>query len=227
VTASAFQEAGQTLFRLVSLQRSPGELSRLIKFLSQDELQRGKRLLDPKKREDFHTGRGLLREVLAEVTREEPGEIRIAEGDHGKPYLPYHQGAKAICFNVSHSGSFLLVAVSVERHVGVDLELVREDLEFHPMAKRYFSTREQEELFSLPPAEQLSAFYRCWTRKEAYLKGTGSGFSQPSTCFDVSLLPGQPVALLGHRVSPDEVGRWSIDDLPVPQGYCAAVAVEK
>jgi len=95
------------------------------------------------------------------------------------------------------------------------------------MARRYFSQHEQEDLFTLLPEERLAAFYRCWTRKEAYLKGTGTGFSQPSTSFDVSLLPQQAPALLAHRGSPAEMDRWSICDLPVPEGYCAAIAVEK
>jgi 4'-phosphopantetheinyl transferase len=94
------------------------------------------------------------------------------------------------------------------------------------MALRYFSVREQSELLSLPEDRHLAAFYRCWTRKEAYLKGCGSGFSQPCDSFDVSLLPGAPPALLQHRTSPYEPARWKIIDIPVPAGYCAALATE-
>lgn len=215
------------LFRLISLERASWELSRLISILSEDEMRRGNRLLDHGKRERFLAGRGLLREVLSEVTGEEPGVIRIAQENSGKPFLADHQHPEKVCFNTSHSGSLLLVGITAGCELGVDLEQVRDDLEFAPMARRYFSLREQEELFSLPPAEQLPAFYRCWTRKEAYLKGTGSGFTQPSDCFDISLLPGQAPALLGHRMDTAEIGRWTLQDLPVPQGYCAAVAISK
>ena len=106
------------------------------------------------------------------------------------------------------------------------MELLRQDLPYRDMAERYYSPREQQDLFGLAPDEQLAAFYRCWTRKEAYLKGTGTGFSQPANGFDVSLLPQHEPALLAHRASPEETLRWSIRDVAMPKGYCAAVAVE-
>ncbi|WP_324084474.1 4'-phosphopantetheinyl transferase family protein [Geomonas sp.] len=192
--------------------------------MSEAELRRGNRLLDPKRRDDFFVGRGILRELLGDILGKQPAAIELTEGEFGKPQLGHHQGG--IDFNVSHAGSLLLAAFTQGRRVGVDLELLQPDLAFRPMAERYFSTREREELFSLPQEEQLAAFYRCWTRKEAYLKGTGSGFSRPSTEFDVSLLPGEPAALLEHRGIPGEIGRWRFEETEVPEGYCASLAVE-
>ena len=119
-----------------------------------------------------------------------------------------------------------MVAVCSGAELGVDLEEVRQDLAFRPMAERYFSVREREALFGLDPLQQLEAFYRCWTRKEAYMKATGSGFSQPSTEFDVSLRPGEPAGLLGDGVDPTEVNRWCLRDLSVPAGYQAALAIQ-
>lgn len=171
-------------------------------------------------------GRALLRQILAGERGVEPRRIELSEGEFGKPYLPSQQGADAIHFNVSHAGGKLLFAVCRSAEVGVDLEEVRQDLAFRPMAERYFSERERAELFGLEPQQQLAAFYRCWTRKEAYMKATGSGFSQPSTGFDVSLRPGEPAALVGHRADPAEVGCWRIIDLSVPAGYQAALAVK-
>ena len=218
--------AGQVQIRLVSLCHTELELARLKGFLSVGELQRGNRLLDKERRDRFFAGRGVLREMLAGFVGEEPGSIRLSEGEFGKPHLSDHLDEDSISFNLSHAGDFLLLGFAVGCEVGVDLEQVRQDLPFRAMAERYFSLREQEDLFSLPPAEQVGAFYRCWTRKEAYLKGAGTGFSQPSNSFDVSLLPHHPPALLAHRVSPGETARWSIKDITVPKGYCAAVAVE-
>lgn len=223
--AVAGLEGAAVRYRLLSLERTAAERARLENFLSDAELRRGARLLDPKKRDEFLAGRGLVREVLAELLCVAPREMEFCEGEFGKPYLCGQAGLEdGLRFNVSHAGGKLLVAVSRTREIGVDLEEIREDLAFRPMAERYFSLREKEELFGLDPAEQLKAFYRCWTRKEAYMKGTGSGFSQPSTGFDVSLLPGEPPALLGHRGDPGEVQRWGIVDLDVGPGYCAALA---
>lgn len=218
-------EGNRVLFRLVSLELPIGERERLAGLLTADELRRSERLLDRAKGDQFLVGRGVLREVLGELTGEEPVRIRLGEGEFGKPFLKEQAGEVPISFNLSHAGGYLLLAVGFAAEVGVDLEQVRQDLDFAPMARRYFSPREQEEIFSLAPEEQLAAFYRCWTRKEAYLKGTGTGFSQPCTSFDMSLLPGQPPGLLAHRGSPAEVDRWRIHDLSAPHGYCAAVAI--
>jgi len=226
VIPALVQEAGKVQFRLITLDQPESELKRLKEFLSAEELRRGNRLLDRNRRDRFFAGRGVLREVLAEITGEEPGGIRLSEGEFGKPYLSDHLEPDSVSFNLSHAGSYLLFASAVGREVGVDLEQVRQDLPFRPMAERYFSRQEQGDLFSLAPEEQLAAFYRCWTRKEAYMKGTGTGFSQPSNSFDVSLLPHHAPALLAHRGSPAEIGRWVIKDIAVPEGYCAAVAVE-
>ena len=220
---------GKVQLRLISLPGAVERLARLREYLSAEELQRGNRLLDREKRDRFLAGRAILREILAGYLGEEPGSIRLSEGEFGKPHLSDHLDADSITFNLSHAGDLLLVAVAAGSEVGVDLEQVRldlADLPYRTMAERYFSPREQEDLFSLPASEQIDAFYRCWTRKEAYLKGTGTGFSQPSNGFDMALLPDQPAALLAHRGAPAEVGKWSISDVQVPQGYCAAVAVE-
>lgn len=219
-------QAVRAAYRLFPLESPDYHGERLLASLTEDELKRGDRLLDKKKGEQFLVGRGLLRKALAELAGVEPESVRLDEGGCGKPYLPGQPVEGFLSFNLSHAGRQLLLAVAYGAEVGVDLEEVRQDLEFAPMARRYFSQREQEELFSLAPGVQLAAFYRCWTRKEAYLKGTGTGFTQPSTCFDVSLLPHEKPALLAHRLSPAEVGRWNICDLPMPRGYCAAIAVE-
>lgn len=213
---------------LLSLRLTTAERARLAGFLSEAELRRGARLLDEKKRDEFLAGRGLVREALAGLLHAEPREVEFFEGEFGKPFLRGQQESPdGLRFNLSHAGGMLLLAVSRGREIGVDLEEIREDLAFRPMAERYFSLREKEELFGLEPEEQLEAFYRCWTRKEAYLKGTGSGFSHPSTGFDVSLLPGEPPALLAHRGDPGEVEGWSIIDLDAGPGYCAALALSK
>jgi 4'-phosphopantetheinyl transferase len=217
-------ETGEVQVLLVSLHDALNDLARLRNFLIDEELQRGGRLLDQRRRDLFFAGRGILRELLAQRIGEEPGSIVLSAGAYGKPELDRRYGADRIRFNLSHAGDYLLYAFA-NRAVGVDLEPVRQDLPYAAMAKRYFSEREQEELFSLPLQDQLPAFYRCWTRKEAYLKGTGTGFSQPSTCFDVSLLPHQAPALLAHRTLSSEPQLWRLEDLSVPEGYCAALAL--
>lgn len=216
--------SGEVQVRAAPLDRPGAELARLERLLSADELARAGRLLDRLARDRFIAGRAFLRETLAGYLGEEPAAVGLAAGEFGKPCLADPEQGGRLRFNLSHAGDRLLLAVAADREVGIDLELVREGLPLLEMAERFFSPRERAELFSLPPGQLPAAFYRCWTRKEAYLKGSGSGFSQPSDGFDVSLLPGHPPALLAHRRSPAEPARWSLIDLPVPEGYRAALA---
>jgi 4'-phosphopantetheinyl transferase len=81
-------------------------------------------------------------------------------------------------------------------------------------------------LQALSPDLQREAFFRCWTRKEAYIKARGEGLSLPLDQFDVSLAPGAPAALLGTRPDSSEASRWSLQNLDPAPGYAAALAVE-
>ena len=75
-------------------------------------------------------------------------------------------------------------------------------------------------LRTLPTEAQRQAFFRCWTRKEAYIKARGEGLSLPLDQFDVSLAPGEPAALLGTQRDPSEASRWSLQELPLAPGLC-------
>ena len=64
------------------------------------------------------------------------------------------------------------------------------------MARRYFAPREARRLCELELSEdRLDCFYRCWTRKEAYLKARGTGLTAKLEAFEVTFLPGVPPAL--------------------------------
>ena len=151
-------EAGTVAVHLTAFARESAELARLERFLAPDELHRAGRLLDPRARNRFIAGRGFLRETLAGYLGEEPARLRLAAGEFGKPCLAEEEQGAGVCFNLSHAGDYCLLAVAVNRAVGIDLEQVRDDLPFREMARRYFSVRERAELFSLPedlPAGRL------------------------------------------------------------------------
>ena len=226
MTALTMPAPGEVHVHRFGLDREKKDRARLHRYLSSEEMGRADRLLNQSACNRFVVGRGMLREILSGYLGLEPSSLRIAAGDHGKPELAADQGQSGLCFNLSHTDGLALLTVSSHRELGIDLELQQDDLPFQGMASQFFSCREQTELFSMPPGPlQLGAFYRCWTRKEAYLKGCGSGFYQPADSFDVSLLPGQPPALLEHRTNPDEPARWRLMDITVPDGFYATLAV--
>jgi 4'-phosphopantetheinyl transferase len=147
--------------------------------------------------------------------------LRFDVAPRGKPRL----AGRELAFNLSHSRGTALVAVTAAREVGVDVEAVRER-DLLGLARTYFAPAEQAVLASLAGPERAAAFYRCWTRKEAYLKACGMGLGLRLDSFEVTLAPGDAPALRRSERAPGEVERWSFADPPAPPGFAAAVAVD-
>jgi len=115
--------------------------------------------------------------------------------------------------------------VTLDAELGVDVEHIRADFASEDVARRFFSRAEVEVFNALPKEEQVAAFFRCWTRKEAYIKAIGKGLSQALDAFDVTLAPGMQAALL--RAEEDDAERWLMRDVDVGEGYAGALAVER
>jgi len=201
-------------------------LDRLQQLLSAEERAKANRFRLPKARAEFVVARGLLRIIVGRYLDTKPAYMQFCTGPHGKPALLAQSGQAALRFNVSHSGGFILYAVSRQREVGVDLERICSELAVEDLAARFFSPRENAALLGLPKNRRRDGFFACWTRKEAFLKAKGDGLSQPLDGFDVSLAPGEPAALLGSRSHARDVERWSIREVPSIPGYAGAVAGE-
>jgi 4'-phosphopantetheinyl transferase len=201
------------------------QVRRLWQTLTADERQRAERFLFEKDRTHFVVSRGLLRVLLGGYLRQDPPHLRFTYGPHGKPALATHTGRAPLRFNVSHSHGLALYAVTRGREVGVDVERIRPEIAQEKIAERFFAPREVTVLRRLPPLLQTSAFFACWTRKEAYMKAKGDGLALPLDQFEVSLAPGEPAALLRTAWDPQEAAGWALQDLEPAPGYRAAVAV--
>lgn len=224
MTAPLWPARGEIHILHFTLSLSDPELLFCEQILATDELQRADRLLSRQVRDRFVAGRAFLRRTLARCLNLDPAHVCLSSSKHGKPRLAGEQARIGLSFNLSHSEDRAILALAQGCEVGVDIEHVREDLPFRAMAQHFFSLREQTELFSLLPELQLAAFYRGWTRKEACLKGCGSGFAEPATCCYVSLLPNHTSALLECSTNRQGADRWHLTDIAVPDGFCAALA---
>ncbi|MCX5400830.1 4'-phosphopantetheinyl transferase superfamily protein [Streptomyces sp. NBC_00102] len=174
----------------------------------------------PEDREMYVASHTALRVLLGGVLELPPARVALVRlpcpgcgAAHGRPAVAGPAGER-VHFSLSHTGGLALVALAA-RPVGVDVErtpsattVADTATALHPL--------EQSELSALPVADRPAAFARCWTRKEAYLKGTGEGLSG-------SALSG---AYLGTGPTPaPPPGGWTLADVPVPPGYVAACAV--
>lgn len=190
--------------------------------LDASERARADRFRSDAARRRFVATRVALRRVLADHLGADPAGLRFVEGVHGKPALTEHQRE----FSVSHSGDVAMIAVVLDdAAVGVDIEVHR-DVDHEALARRFFSPTEVAVLDALATEVRATAFFRCWTAKEAYLKGLGLGLSLPLSSFDVTVDLDQPAALLASRQRPDDVDRWALLDLPAPGAASASLAVE-
>jgi 4'-phosphopantetheinyl transferase len=180
---------------------------KLWSILSPDEQSRATRLRIPAKADEFVLGRASLRQILALYQNCATAELAFRYGRQGKPSLAVDGGVD-LHFNLAHSGTWMLLAVTADGPVGIDLERIDTALDFVPLARRYFSAAEQEILQYAEPSRRRRTFYRLWTRKEAYLKGRGGGFAGAA---------GEDAAQSG----------WSLRHIFVGRGYVATLAEEQ
>ena len=191
-------------------------------LLETDEIARANRFYFETHRNHFIVARGFLRLLLGHYLQTDPKQLRFSYGAWGKPALI---GESRLRFNMSHSHGVALYAVTEGREIGVDVEHIRADFASDDIARRFFSGCEFGALRELPAEDRVAGFFRCWTRKEAYIKATGRGLSQPLDGFDVTLAPDENVALL--RTEDGSHERWQLVDIAVGVEYAGALAVEK
>ncbi len=164
-----------------------------------------------------------LREVLARHTGVAAAALPFAEDPNGKPRLAMPQ---AIAFNLSHSAGLALIAVGGTQPLGVDVEDVKPVPEMEGVAESHFAADERAALFALSEPERLAAFYRIWTRKEAYVKATGIGVGPALARFSVSLEVPRAV-LLRDELDASARTRWTLHHLALPAPYVGALVLHR
>ena len=200
---------------------SIAEYSRL---LSPDEHSRAARFHFEKDARKFSVTRACVRLILGAYMSSQAHELKFAYAKHGKPSLAGSN--RDIRFSISHSGELALLAVAQGCEVGVDVEAIRENVETDKLAERFFSVPERTSLRELQSRQRVHAFFRCWTCKEAFLKGQGFGLSRSLSSFDVEVNPELPARLVATRPDDAEAQRWFLHDVATAPNYAAAVAVE-
>jgi 4'-phosphopantetheinyl transferase len=182
-------------------------------YTSPEELERAARFRLPRDRERFIACRSVLREILSTYLSIDPRRVEFTSNPHGK------LAVEGLYFNLSHSDDLAIIAVSRTREVGVDIERIRSDVAAEAIAARFFSPAEAAALAGLPPEDRHKAFFRLWTRKEAYVKAVGLGLSIPLSSFEITI---------GERVEFRRGGEgWEIESFEPAPGYAAAVVARQ
>ena len=208
----------------VFLNQTPTRINEFLGMLTPDEQAKANQFCFIKKREQFIVAHGLLRSILGRYLDMAPEQIRFFYNSYGKPYITCEPGKDKLQFNMSHSHGIALYALTCDREIGVDIEYIRSDIAYEQIAKRFFSSEELAELQGLSLKKQKEAFFCFWTRKEAYLKAKGKGFSLPLDSLEASTIQEKPV-VLSTKSGLQESSHWSILNLRLEPGYIGALAV--
>lgn len=209
----------------VPLDLAPKASADLASVLSGDERERAEKFRLPHLRNHFIAARGSLRVLLGRYLQRDASSLEFSYSSRGKPALK-GKGAEPLHFNLAHSHDLALIAVTRSAPVGVDVERIRPMRDADRIAERFFSAREAAAFRNVTAAEQDTAFFSLWTRKEAWLKATGDGISESLSKFEVTFLPADEPRVLAIADDPAAGAAWSLRALNPASGFVGALAVQ-
>jgi len=211
-------------------------------WLSAEEQRRADAFQSENHRRDYQLAHAALRWVLGGCLGMTAAQVQFQAGSFGgngmygksaeriKPALALHAG-QGLRFNLSHTRHAALIAVAVGLEVGIDIEWERPLDDLSEMARSVMSDQELHRWAAIRLEDQQRAFYRVWTRKEAYLKAIGLGLYRNLQDVTVPVTADFLGDALGSEqnvqdVSADEEtneGPWRVRDVSVDEGYSAAI----
>lgn len=128
--------------------------------------------------------------------------------EHNRPFL----SSSNLDFNISHSNSLVVCALSKQVRLGIDVEFQNQAniLNF----KNLFSLTQWEALETTANPHQL--FYQYWAQKEAISKADGSGLSSPFNQIEI------------HYNSASYNNKyWLLQSIDIDDQYSAWLATER
>lgn len=141
--------------------------------------------------------RALLLFLLRCVTQNSITRQDLILGEYGKPALPAHFN---LAFNLSHTSRGIVIALTRQGEIGVDIEdtvvRLRRGMD---IAKRFFTAAEFSFLRQLAPAQAGEMLQLLWTLKESYIKATGRGLSVPLNSFEFHFSGEDELTFYNHK----------------------------
>lgn len=204
-----------------------GLLAHYLALLSEAERAQQARFVFERHRHQYLVTRALLRSTLSLYAPDVDGRSwQFTTNAHGKPAIAAPGNPLTLRFNLSHSEGLIVLAITRDREVGVDVEWPQRSGEMLAIAERYFSPSEVRELFALPPQQRRSRFFDLWTLKEAYIKACGQGLAIPLEEFSYSFPAAGRVGISFAARRQDQPGEWQFWQLAPNADHKVALAIK-
>ena len=214
--------AGHMIVWIARVSQARDSLIFLEPCLDTRDRERAARFRFPEDRARFVLGRGLLRKCLGHYLHQAPETIELAYADRGRPVFPHDE---TVQFSVSHTHDLVAIALTADARIGIDLECVEPRLDLPELAKQIFSEEDLLTFQALPASEAPAAFFRAWTRKEAYLKACGEGITERLRQISVSFGP-EGAGVIKDAREESATKTWRVLALPVPADYMGSLACD-
>ena len=208
----------------VALSPAPAREAEAYGWLDKAERDAWRKYL-PQPRRQFTLCRAALRAILCEQSGCRNDQLSFGAGRHGKPFAIAGGARLPLNFNVSHSGSHGLIALSVAGRLGVDIEERTQRRHLKELIEAVMGPEEQTELAALRESAKLHQFYRLWTLKEALIKALGTGFSTDPSRFQAppAMRRGGMAGVFSFPHLPSVA--WRLEDIG-DERFAAALAYE-
>jgi 4'-phosphopantetheinyl transferase len=215
--------AGHMIVWIAHVLKTQESLSYLESYLDAGDRERAARFHFAADRARFVLGRGLLRKCLGYYLMQPPETIDLGYTNLGRPVLP---SDREVQFSITHTHDLVAIAVTCGARIGIDLEFKQPQKDLPGLARRIFSPEDFRDFEALDPADKLDAFYRAWTRKEAYLKARGEGIAEGLQRISVSFGEEKEAGAIRDTTSGSDTTPWRLIALPLPTGYAGCLVCD-
>lgn len=197
-------------------------------LLNQAEKEQEARFYFAEDRLRYLVTRALVRTVLSRYVSIHPREWIFSTNAYGCPEIANAQAREAcLLFNISHTHSLIVLGVTKQRALGVDVENFRAREVSIDIADRYFAPPEVVALSAVPPHQQQYRFFEYWTFKESYIKARGMGLSLPLDKFSFHYPHDHAVEITIDPELADDAARWHLWQFRPRSEYLVAICAER
>lgn len=169
-------------------------------LLSDEDWHAINQINDPANRRSVIASRVLLRIGLSHASGHAaaPSAWRFTVDGNQRPVVA--EGLPRVNFSISHLDPLVLVAVSADLEVGIDVECIDQDISPDVVAE-FSHLDEHHSVGGLPRPREIREFIRLWTLKEAYTKMVGTGHSLDFKSIKFTLDPVRLSSIAGKRTA--------------------------